>query len=405
MAERGVNDVNPFSFKTFVGKDKKVSTQRNVKKSEIDTDDIFGVDKASDVLQIKENVNLEKSSFSLVVEVDEGGGGSSKKEKQKDNPFSFKKFLSSTSSQSKGGADSLFPLVPDSVSDLPLAGTDIPPSSIIPTAQLLEPKLNTSLPTVDCDLIADSFLQLPNHSTSSSHELVLKQSSFNDIEYEDEIDNSILTDNGRKKLALPDFLSDGAALSGHKSSSNTIEKNLLCGHEDLLEEIRILKEENIKLQGELMIERQSSSEKNQKLLQLKIDLERQKKKELEETAVLERAVQQVEENLVTTTNCAVQAESTVAMLKKEIKVLNSQIKSLLLENEAYKSGDGGLSDIRERTKYTADQLHTAAAGAEKNIKELLTGVDKLRLLSQVLASLEKVSEVKPDSPEHDTKPS
>lgn len=88
MAERGVNDVNPFSFKAFVGKDKKVSSQKNVKKSEIDldldTDDIFGVDKTSELLQIKENVNvnlnLEKTSFSLALEVEEGGGG--KKVKQ-----------------------------------------------------------------------------------------------------------------------------------------------------------------------------------------------------------------------------------------------------------------------------------------------------------------------------------
>lgn len=38
-----------------------------------------------------------------------------------------------------------------------------------------------------------------------------------------------------------------------------------------------------------------------RLSQLKIDLERQKKKEAEDMAVLEKAVLQVEENLVTTT--------------------------------------------------------------------------------------------------------
>lgn len=44
------------------------------------------------------------------------------------------------------------------------------------------------------------------------------------------------------------------------------------------------------------------------------------------------------------------------------------MRSLTAENEAYRQGDGGLADIRERTKYTSDQLRLAAGTAEKNVK-------------------------------------
>ena len=48
--------------------------------------------------------------------------------------------------------------------------------------------------------------------------------------------------------------------------------------------------------------------------------------------------------------------------------LQNQVKILTAENKSFQTGDGGLSDIRERTKYTAEQLQSASAVAEKNIK-------------------------------------
>ena len=63
-----------------------------------------------------------------------------------------------------------------------------------------------------------------------------------------------------------------------------------------------------------------------------------------------------------------QAETALNKAKQEVKSLSAQVKVLTTENEALKSGDKGLADIRERTKYTAEQLASAAVTAEKNIK-------------------------------------
>lgn len=58
----------------------------------------------------------------------------------------------------------------------------------------------------------------------------------------------------------------------------------------------------------------------------------------------------------------------VTKLKQEVKTLQSQVKVLTAENEALQSGDKGLSDIRERTKYASQQLAAAAVTAETNLR-------------------------------------
>lgn len=58
----------------------------------------------------------------------------------------------------------------------------------------------------------------------------------------------------------------------------------------------------------------------------------------------------------------------VNKLKQEVKSLQAKVKSLLAEIEVLKTGDHGLSDIRERTKYASEQLVSAASTAEQNLK-------------------------------------
>ena len=65
---------------------------------------------------------------------------------------------------------------------------------------------------------------------------------------------------------------------------------------------------------------------------------------------------------------AVQAETLVTKLKLDVKTLQGQVAALTAENEALVSGDRGLSDIRDRTKYASEQLASAAVTAEKNLR-------------------------------------
>ncbi|KAK7483048.1 hypothetical protein BaRGS_00025711 [Batillaria attramentaria] len=163
-----------------------------------------------------------------------------------------------------------------------------------------------------------------------------------------------------------------------------------------------LREENSRLKAQVAQMRQRTKDEDERVAGLEKELSRLRKKEAEETAVMERAVQQVEENLVATTTRAVQAETLVAKLKQDVKGLQAQVKALSAENEALNSGDKGLSDLRERTKYASEQLTSAAATAESNLRELLGGVEKLKVLGHVLSSFEKVTDVDDSQTPSDT---
>ncbi|KAK6982251.1 serologically defined colon cancer antigen 3 [Biomphalaria glabrata] len=414
MAERGVDEDNPFSFKAFVNvKDKKTAKSGN--SLFYDTDDIFDAnDKSLSNISSKKD-NLADKPTTKTTNLNGATAptlAADKKDLQKDNPFSFKKFLSSGSTKQKKSSEPTF--LPKT-KDILTASDDLFHEDIdfnqdvysrshhqhsrSPSEDLNRDftKGNKNNP-IPCDLLAESRLDssLDEH-LNITHD---SQIPFLDEPAEGVLQTLPLHDKKQKlPLALPDFLSDGAAMKFPLDK-----KDIVQNEEELLERIKILQEEKEMLRKELAREKLMNNEKSQRLLQLSIDLEQQKKKEAEETAVLEKAVQQVEENLVTTTKRAVQAEANVSVLKKENKKLQSQLNSLLQMKESFKSEDKGLADIKERTKYTSEQLLSASVMAEKNIKELMAGVDKLKLLSQVLASIDKISDSSHDvSPEQDQK--
>lgn len=89
---------------------------------------------------------------------------------------------------------------------------------------------------------------------------------------------------------------------------------------------------------------------------------------------------------------AVKAENSGSRLQAEVKSLQSRLASVQAENDVLRSGDHGLSDIRQRTTHVSQQLTTAATAAELNLKQLLQGVENLRLFSQILSSVDKITE-------------
>ena len=51
-----------------------------------------------------------------------------------------------------------------------------------------------------------------------------------------------------------------------------------------------------------------------------------------------------------------------------VYILQAEVKSLRCENQLLRSGDQGLSDIKERTTYVAEQLSSATKTAESSLK-------------------------------------
>lgn len=67
------------------------------------------------------------------------------------------------------------------------------------------------------------------------------------------------------------------------------------------------------------------NERDERILQLEKKIKQLKQNEANENRTLEAIIQQVEENLVTTTKRAVESERSADKMKTEIKQLKSQV--------------------------------------------------------------------------------
>ncbi|XP_041454456.1 uncharacterized protein LOC121407449 isoform X3 [Lytechinus variegatus] len=158
-----------------------------------------------------------------------------------------------------------------------------------------------------------------------------------------------------------------------------------------------LKHENAKLRKELADSRKSSDKDSKKIENMEAEIKKLKLREAEDAKTLETMVQHVEANLKRTTERAVTAENTITKLKAEIKQLKSELgggssgKQKTEENKE-------LKDIREKANAASLKLATAAKEAETNIKQLMSGVDVLKVLAETLACIDRISEDKSDKP-------
>ncbi|CAC5415065.1 SDCCAG3 [Mytilus coruscus] len=418
MAEGGdENEDNPFSFKKFVVP-KEAEQEENV-----------NLTQNGQVLDIlpdigdSSNKNRRKDRATLVISDDEKPVNTSssnqrpKKKKNGDaNPFSFKKFLSGSSSSA--GAR------PKTYNNTQNIGNSSP---------RVAPDFASDLP----DFVQNHFsdhthdLNLPDFAISSQPSNITGLNSHNneapgDNIYSAESDNHVNSDPEPVAMVsggttrLPDFLSDGILKNDCDHSDNRISTLEINGDYELelrriysctLEingdyelrrmstingdyelELRRLREENSMLRTQLEEARREAVTESQRCHKMKKDMEDLQKKEAEENTALENMVQQIEANLTITTKRAVQAETTVSKLQSDIKGLQKQVTSLRSENDLLRSGDHGLAEIRERTKYSSEQLASAANTAEQSLKQLLQGVDQMKILAQVLSSIDKISE-------------
>ena len=122
-----------------------------------------------------------------------------------------------------------------------------------------------------------------------------------------------------------------------------------------------------------------------------------KRKEDQETKTLENIILNIEKNLELQTTRAIEAESLVEKLRVESKNLKSQIQNLSSENELLKLNSNNSSSMKQIINTYAEQLNQAAVSGESIIKQLLSGVDTLKFLSQNLENIGKIQEINNDS--------
>lgn len=144
-----------------------------------------------------------------------------------------------------------------------------------------------------------------------------------------------------------------------------------------------LEEKNKQLQRHLEEAQKVNKEQSKRLKSLEEQLVLQQAREREETAALERMVQQVECNLKTALERASTAEELAYSLKQEVKALQARCKHLEMQQN---------QDLSEMTSDLSCKLRTAADSAEGSLRSLLEGVKHLRLYSEIVESWNKVHE-------------
>ncbi|XP_032455055.1 uncharacterized protein LOC100121057 isoform X1 [Nasonia vitripennis] len=192
---------------------------------------------------------------------------------------------------------------------------------------------------------------------------------------------------------LPDFLSDapirtrGTPISDRpdcSSSSDSMNQWLSM--------------ENERLRNELQIARRQASERSLRIETLEAELLSRGQSDHTESANLEKAMEQVEDNLKRSTKRAINAESTVASLKKEIDSLSIEIMMLQTENRELRAAMGvdsnGCRNTNpdRRIRRLADDLRLAASTAEVSLRQLMSGVNNLRVLASALENVDKIED-------------
>ncbi|KAK7792659.1 hypothetical protein R5R35_005117 [Gryllus longicercus] len=197
--------------------------------------------------------------------------------------------------------------------------------------------------------------------------------------------------------SLPDFLSDGPIHSGRRNDESvdplsTCSSNV--SRSPSTDDFQRLQVENERFRRELDISRRQLSEQARRIQFLEKEVCTMQSKEHEETASLEKAIEQVEDNLKRSTRRAVLAENQVSKLKQETKILLNELTQLRRENHELRTGQGlsiGVEPSHEQlTKKLSQDLRSAAGTAEVSLRQLLTGVENLRVIAATMESMHRI---------------
>ena len=155
----------------------------------------------------------------------------------------------------------------------------------------------------------------------------------------------------------------------------------------------VLDNDSVESLRKILKEKQETiSEQSTYIKQLEKTIKGLRKKEDTENKALESIIQQVEKNLVKTTERAVESERNAEKLKQEIKQLKLQVLNLSGENQLLKSVQKN-ADTEVKLTQISNQINSAASQAETSLKQLLSGVDTLRLIAASIESFDKIREI------------
>lgn len=205
--------------------------------------------------------------------------------------------------------------------------------------------------------------------------------------------------------SLPDFLSDGPIRGGHLPPADvTAEASGVTQNHNSDDRFQT---ENERLRAEMEMLRRQNSELSRRVSSLQSEVRTLRVKEHEDTLTMEKAIEQAEENLQRTMKRAVNAENMVSKLKQDLRQTQSDLRRQQQDNLELRGGEGasgawggagassgssGSSEQQVQMQRFAQELKAAALTAETSLRQLLSGVDNLRLLASTMESVHRVED-------------
>ncbi|XP_062310250.1 endosome-associated-trafficking regulator 1 [Osmerus eperlanus] len=159
-----------------------------------------------------------------------------------------------------------------------------------------------------------------------------------------------------------------------------------------------LQDENAQLRKNVRSLLKKAEIDDRRLRELTEELHKKRLQDEREAQALETMVHSVEQNLHLMTKRAVKAENSVTRLKQELHQLQGQMEGYQCENERLRAGETtALNTMRQNAQAASEYLNKAALNAETSIKQLLTGAETLCLVSQLLHSIDKISDLQAEN--------
>ncbi|KAM3611473.1 uncharacterized protein V6R79_019053 [Siganus canaliculatus] len=162
--------------------------------------------------------------------------------------------------------------------------------------------------------------------------------------------------------------------------------------------VQELKEENVSLRRTMQELQRRSEASEHRVSQLMEELLQRRRQEEKEAQDLEAMVHSVEQNLHLMTKRAMKAEQSVCRLKAELQQLQVEAESLRSENVSLKATESEVvMAMRHNARVASEDLARIASSAQSSIRQLLGEAETLTLVSQLLQSIDKISDITPES--------
>lgn len=298
------------------------------------------------------------------------------------NPLSFKHFINNDSSINKQQQTQSI-LIPS------------PPSPPLPPPPPTPPHLikvsNSKLP----DFVNESLLKndfSPINITATNENPYQFLDSIPKLNTKIAVSDDDDDDNYETRNAMSSYFDLETNLNDSKIVDN--EQSSLAQEAFKLYDLNIpeIKQDPIQnLKKKLKDKQQIINDQSTHIKQLEKTIKDLKQKEVNENKALESIIQQVEQNLVKTTERAVESERNADKLKQELKQAKIQLVNLNAENQMLRNAQLKRDD--NKLAQFSTQINSAATQAEQTLKQLLTGVDTLRLIASSIESFDKITDI------------